>query len=244
MYRLSELPEWHFNNCRWHGTLWSMNIGRYSQRLANTLMNSYHMSPGTKLFILKTETSVQGAKGPKSHDNRIRRRPNEEVFVTQPLESQVISNHLVLVTVSELSIVSHLRSLTCMEEKGCCSSAGSPCPGSAQAQIPTLSSALAAATVTLLASPKWKSELLACCQALRQRLRWSSTHSSVIIRILQIRRKSQGKSWDRPQETRPLHFDAWWGMTVEEYISNPHNPALESCVWCPGAMHFNLPEKA
>lgn len=80
-------------------------------------MNSYHTRPGTKLFILKTETLVQGAKGPESH-NRIRRCPNEDVFVTQPLESQVISNHLVLVPVSELSIESCLRSLTCMEEKG------------------------------------------------------------------------------------------------------------------------------
>lgn len=118
MYRLSELPEWHFNNCRRHGTLWSMNIGRHSQRLGNTLMNSYHTRPGTKLFILKTETSVQGAKGPESYNNRIRRCPNEDVFVTQPLESQVISNHLVLVPVSELSIESCLRSLACMEEKG------------------------------------------------------------------------------------------------------------------------------
>lgn len=125
-----------------------MNIGRHSQRLASTLMHSYHTRPGTKLFILKTETSVRGAKGPESHDNRIEGAPNEEVFVTQPLESQVISNHLVLVTVSELSIESRLRSLSC------CSFADSPCPGSAQAQIPTLSSALAAAAVTLLAGPE------------------------------------------------------------------------------------------
>lgn len=91
-----------------------MNIGRHSQRLGNTLMNSYHTRPGTKLFILKTKTSVQGAKGPESYNNRIRRCPNEDVFVTQPLESQVISNHLVLVPVSELSIESCLRSLACL----------------------------------------------------------------------------------------------------------------------------------
>lgn len=147
-----------------------MNIGRHSQRLASTLMYSYHTRPGTKLFILKTETSVRGAKGSESHDNRIEGAPNEEVFVTQPLESQVISNHLVLVTVSELSIESHLRSLSCVEEKGL--------PLMCRQSLSRLSTS--PDTHSLICSSRCRRDpigwprmkvRIACCQALRQMLR-------------------------------------------------------------------------
>lgn len=96
-----------------------MNIGRHFQSLANILVNSRYPKPGTKLFTSfsrqKSESRV--LKDLKASKSLIRRCLNE-AFVTQPLESQVISDHLVLVTVSELRIESRRRSLTCMGKKG------------------------------------------------------------------------------------------------------------------------------